>query len=433
MSNRDEPAGPGRLAQARDALLAERHAVLRLYDRLVAAHLDALGPAFERTDQLLDAVSARPVVGDAGEAGGLQPILVGGTGRSGTSVTAGLLRSHPTLVGSPRELRFHVSIRRGLPALIDGTVSLERFLEVMRTFFYRRPSPRHADAEIGLVRDMTEDELERALARFEAVWVDRPTRACRDLIESVARLKAEAEPQGRVHGWVEHSPENVLLAARLHRIMPDARFVHSVRDGRDVASSVLSRNWGPDDLVTGIRWWAHRVRCGHLQTAAVPAGQTFVLHVEDLVVRDREATLSRLLDFVGIDEHPGVREAFDTRLVPENLHRGRWRTDVADSEVESVSHTYRGALEVLRRGGFPVERLLEDVPEVDDELVEREAARQELYELRIERNLLRRENAELGALVAATELIGIDSSRAERLGRLRSTLGRGSRPAAPES
>ena len=36
--------------------------------------------------------------------------------------------------------------------------------------------------------------------------------------------------------------------------------IHTVRDGRDAASSVTTKTWGPDDVIKGIDWWADRLR-----------------------------------------------------------------------------------------------------------------------------------------------------------------------------
>ena len=44
----------------------------------------------------------------------------------------------------------------------------------------------------------------------------------------------------------------------LHGLFPTARFVHVMRDGRDVAASLVSKNWKSDPLV--IHWWETRMR-----------------------------------------------------------------------------------------------------------------------------------------------------------------------------
>jgi hypothetical protein len=65
---------------------------------------------------------------------------------------------------------------------------------------------------------------------------------------------------------LEKSPSTSLCAAAIAELTPDAKVVHLVRDGRDVAASLLaaSEGWG--------RWWAPRT---------VPdAARSWVRHVE---------------------------------------------------------------------------------------------------------------------------------------------------------
>ena len=73
-----------------------------------------------------------------------------------------------------------------------------------------------------------------------------PTRveACRRAVRRPA-LAAVADEQGKP-GLVEMSSHNIKEAQTSAPAVPDARFVHTVRDGRDVASSVTTKTWGPD-------------------------------------------------------------------------------------------------------------------------------------------------------------------------------------------
>ena len=55
----------------------------------------------------------------------------------------------------------------------------------------------------------------------------------------------------------------IAAADGLAQIFPEARFVHSVRDGRDSGSSKVSlrqKPHHPTDVVSGIEFWADRLR-----------------------------------------------------------------------------------------------------------------------------------------------------------------------------
>ena len=62
---------------------------------------------------------------------------------------------------------------------------------------------------------------------------------------------------------VEMSCFTIAAADGLARIFPEARFVHSVRDGRDSGSSKVSlrqKPHHPTDVASGIEFWADRLR-----------------------------------------------------------------------------------------------------------------------------------------------------------------------------
>jgi hypothetical protein len=45
--------------------------------------------------------------------------------------------------------------------------------------------------------------------------------------------------------WCEKTPRNLLYADTIAGILPYAKFLHVVRDGRDVASSIMARQFWP--------------------------------------------------------------------------------------------------------------------------------------------------------------------------------------------
>ena len=60
-------------------------------------------------------------------------------------------------------------------------------------------------------------------------------------------------------GWVEMTPANMMWTTKLQEIVPDACFIHVVRDGRDVASSVAD-TWKSMDRDSALSWWVRE--CG---------------------------------------------------------------------------------------------------------------------------------------------------------------------------
>ena len=123
----------------------------------------------------------------------------------------------------------------------------------------------------------------------------------------------------------------IAAADGLARIFPEARFVHSVRDGRDSGSSKVSlrqKPHHPTDVVSGIEFWADRLRQaeeGVRGLSEADRARLQVISLDELVQSDREATYAELLGFLGVADEPAMREFFDTEMNADAAHRERWR------------------------------------------------------------------------------------------------------------
>jgi hypothetical protein len=86
-------------------------------------------------------------------------------------------------------------------------------------------------------------------------------------------------------------------------LFPETRFIHIVRDGRDVVSSLMRRGWGNFEASHYI--WAEQVDIGSAFGKSLPANQYFEVRYEDLV-QDDVGIARKLFDFLGIEMHPNV-------------------------------------------------------------------------------------------------------------------------------
>jgi hypothetical protein len=107
--------------------------------------------------------------------------------------------------------------------------------------------------------------------------------------------------------WAVYDPDNVLHIPRIRRDIPDALFVHIIRDGRDVALSLakmggfrpFSWNRQPRGLIDCALYWQWMVRAGKHHGKLIP--QDYIeVHYEDLVTQPH-STLDKLGRFLDQD------------------------------------------------------------------------------------------------------------------------------------
>ena len=127
----------------------------------------------------------------------------------------------------------------------------------------------------------------------------------RDLWERTTGPLRERHPDA---AWlVEKTPDHALWMDTIAEIIPDARFIHVVRDSRAVAASLLrasrepwGRGWAPGTAgAAADRWLAH-VRAAETFGAAAGPDRFLRLRYEDLLA-ETPAELRRAFDFLDLE------------------------------------------------------------------------------------------------------------------------------------
>jgi hypothetical protein len=99
----------------------------------------------------------------------------------------------------------------------------------------------------------------------------------------------------------DKTPPFVLHMDLLAELFPEARFVHVIRDGRDVGLSLREAHFDAPRTVTGAaRYWRDRVRRGRALGVRLSPDRYLELRYED-VVGDPRSTLARLCSFVELE------------------------------------------------------------------------------------------------------------------------------------
>jgi len=225
-----------------------------------------------------------------------RPVFLVGAERSGTTMLRLMLDSHP-------DISF-----------------LEEFEYVVESI----PATGWPD-----VAEYVDRIVNHRVFQLHGVDID-PTLSYPALINSFMRQQLDTNTT--VHGATIHFSIDKIL-----RIWPDARFIHIVRDPRDVARSAVAMSWG-GTVWGGVGKWIAAEDEWAATKAAIGEERYIEITFDDLVA-DNRTTLDSVCAFLGVDytdEMLSYAERTEYALPSPSATASSWRESLSDREVRMV-------------------------------------------------------------------------------------------------
>jgi hypothetical protein len=276
---------------------------------------------------------------------GCDPYLfIVGCARSGTTLVHRIVDAHPEIAITPEMhwITRHFKSRNGLvaSALVSELVGHKRFAQF----------------------EIPREQFEGLLGSGEAI--PYPT-FLRRVFGLYGKINNKPLVGNKTSGYVRRIPT-------FHALWPEAKFVHIIRDGRDVCLSVLNWNkaertagryasWEEDPVSTTALWWERKVRKGREDGAALGPGLYQETLYEDLV-DDPERECKRLCEFLGVayddamirfaegktkTDLPNARKTPKKAWLPITSGMRNWRTEMPVKDVERFEAAAGNLLEEL--------------------------------------------------------------------------------------
>ena len=260
-------------------------------------------------------------------------VFIVGCPRSGTTLLRRIVSAHPQIVITPEAhwMPLWFEQRRGLTP--DGLLTPELVSELLAHDKF---------ALFGLGRETL----------MSLVGSGQPI-SYASFVSGIFDLYGEARGKKAVGN---KTPDSVRRIGTLHTLWPKARFVHLIRDGRDVALSLMNwpnvhtkkpgtfPTWKDDPVSTAALWWELNVRRGREAGEALGPGLYRELRYESLVAHPAQECAA-LCEFLGLayDEamlnyHEAFRAAAGQEVVrdrqPITSGLRNWRAQMPDNDVE---------------------------------------------------------------------------------------------------
>ncbi len=270
-------------------------------------------------------------------------VFIVGCARSGTTLLHRVVDAHPlvALVHETHWIANHFKERAVTPEMVSELVEHKRF------------------ARLGIGREEFEGLLGEAVSY-------------KSFLAGLFELYGQARGKPLVG---DKTPSYVTSIPKLHALWPEARFVHIIRDGRDVCLSVMNwkkagrtagryPTWEEDPVSTTALWWERKVRQGREGGGSLPEGLYHEIRYEDLI-NHPERECARLCEFLELPyddamlrfhegktrmDLPDPKKTPKKAWLPVTSGLRNWRTEMSAEDVERFEAAAGGLLDEL---GYP--------------------------------------------------------------------------------
>lgn len=149
-----------------------------------------------------------------------------------------------------------------------------------------------------------------------------------DLAHALTDLLSEEEPDAMTSVNIHRN------AARMAALFPRAKFIHLLRDPRDVARSAVGMGWNGNSYY-GVRHWIETE--ADWDAAGIPESQVFAIRFEDLMA-DLETGLAAMCGFLGVPFEPRMLDYHKTSTYepPDPKIAQKWRTKASAREIARI-------------------------------------------------------------------------------------------------
>jgi hypothetical protein len=205
---------------------------------------------------------------------------------------------------------------------VSGVRLLERYFASQRDHLKKKAIAYHQDRPPMCI-GYTRQELERELGK----WLDSlcPGSFSREGLFLSARqcvdrlFEIHCRRMNKLF-WINKTPGLLNHLDGLARLYPDARCIHIIRDGRDVAVSNLGQEWGPNTIRDAACRWKSLMGPGRAMLRKQALRFTEVRY--ENLIRAPASTLQEIFDFLELDGSP---EQILEQIAVHDQSVGSWR------------------------------------------------------------------------------------------------------------
>jgi hypothetical protein len=270
------------------------------------------------------------------------PIFILGVQRSGTTLLRLILNSH-SYIAIPEEAEF-------LRPIITKKYIYNEIPEkdLKRICNYLRSSPHYALWNYDSSKFLN--------------WLEKQSSiSLKEFINNLFMSYAESE--GKIR-WGDKTPSLFRKLKLLHILFPEAKFIHMLRDGRDVFDSWRKMDFSKNNVAVVALEWQYKLYKIENFLKILHDDNKYTIRYEDLLISPKE-TLMKICNFIEMEFESQMLNFYmqskyyvgnhHSRLIFQPINPGnlfKWKKNLTETELKVFNYL---AGRYLRKYGYQVE------------------------------------------------------------------------------
>ncbi len=166
--------------------------------------------------------------------------------------------------------------------------------------------------------------------------------------------------------WGDKTPLYIEHIDIINKMFPTARFVHIIRDGRDVALSTVQQYWGANDFVSAIKHWERTLVTARKMLHMLPRERYIELKFENLVLNPSKE-IKKITDFLEVNFEEAMTHSYMNKAAnkvgdritkhhkhltssPSESQAFKWKKNLKSVD-QAIAHEIAGP--ILAELGYP--------------------------------------------------------------------------------
>lgn len=236
------------------------------------------------------------------------PLFILGAPRSGTTLLASLFKDSP--YGAPIETRFITKYYKMLWKYGDLENKSNFNCLISDIINERYVQQWNVDYDI------------------DEVWMNCPNKTYSEICDYLISKRFKNIGKDK---WGDKTPPYTFDLDVLKELFPQALYIYIVRDGRDVALSLLKQNWGPNNVLCCAEYWNRSNNIDSQIEDLKKSDRLYEIKYEELLSEPR-LHIKRLYEFISFDYEESYVSKIIEKLNTDNIYN--WKREMRERDVK---------------------------------------------------------------------------------------------------